>query len=106
MIVKRNPVRLTPVAPMSVHFAVSVSLAALGIALLASAIWNERQMQRHRQPGITYRDVTLRMDGAWRRCDLFTAAGLVYQRRASAFGLAGVLCLLAALVAWMLLRGR
>ena len=91
---------------MNVQLAVSVSLAAIGIALLGSAIWNERQMQRHRQPGITYRDVTLRVDGAWRRADLFTAVGLRYQRRASAFGLAGALCLLAALFAWVLLRGR
>lgn len=91
---------------MNVQLAVSVSLAAIGIALLGSAIWNERQMQRHRQPGITYRDVTLRVDGAWRRSDLFTAVGLRYQRRASAFGLAGALCLVAALIAWVLLRGR
>lgn len=92
--------------PSNIQLGVGVSLAALGIVLLASAIWNERQMQRHRRPGITYRDVTLRVDGAWRRSDLFTAAGLVCQRRASAFGVAGVVCLLAALLAWMLLAGR
>ena len=60
---------------MNVQLAVSASLAGLGIALLGSAIWNERQMQHHRRPGITYRDVTLRLDGAWRRSELFTAAG-------------------------------
>jgi hypothetical protein len=63
-------------------------------------------MQRHRQPGIIYRAVTLRRDGGWRRADLFTPTGLQYQRRASGVGVSGTALLIAALLAWILLRGR
>jgi hypothetical protein len=63
-------------------------------------------MQRHRQPGVTYRDVTLRRDGGWRRADLFTEQGLRYQRRASTWGIGGGTLLVAALLAWVVLGAR
>jgi hypothetical protein len=84
----------------------AASFAGIGFVLFAAAVWNERRMQHHRQPGVAYRDVTLRRDGGWRRPDLFTPIGLSYQRRASAFGVAGTVCLLLALLAWTFLRGR
>lgn len=79
--------------------------AALGIAgtlLMGVAIYNERRMQRHRQPGVTYAQVTFRKDGGWRRGDLFTAEGLKYQRRASGFGVPGALLWVAATIVWAL----
>ena len=80
----------------------SAAFAALGTGAFIVAIRHERLMQRHRQPGVSYRDVTLRRDGGWRRTDLFAPEGLVHQRRASTFGVAGVLCWLAAIVVWIL----
>ena len=68
------------------------------------AIYNERMMQRHRHPGVSYRDVTFRKDGGWRRTDLFTEQGLRYQRRASGFGVPGALLWVLALVAWVIVR--
>ena len=91
---------------MTAQLLTSSVLAAAGICLLGAAVWSERQMQRHRQPGVTYRAVTLRRDGGWRREDLFTPTGLAYQRHASRYGVAGTVMLLAALVAWVLLRGH
>lgn len=74
-------------------------LGAAGALLLGIAIYHERRMQRHRQPGVTYAQVTLRRDGGWRRADLFTEEGLRYQRRASGFGVPALLCWLLALLA-------
>lgn len=74
----------------------------LGAGAFIIAIRHERLMQRHRLPGVSYRDVTLRRDGGWRRTDLFAPEGLVHQRRASMFGVAGVLCWVAALAVWTL----
>jgi hypothetical protein len=82
-----------------------VLAAALGITgtlLMGVAIYNERRMQRHRQPGVTYSQVTFRTDGAWRRSDLFTPEGLRYQRRASGFGVPGALLWVLALIFWAL----
>jgi hypothetical protein len=81
----------------------SGSIAMTGVIALSIAVLNERRMQGHRQPGVSYRDVTLRKDGGWRRTDLFTAEGLRLQRRASAFGVTGAAFLLAALGIWVLL---
>ena len=75
----------------------AIGLAVIGALALVAAIVNERRMQKHRQPGVSYRDVTLRKDGGWRRSDLFTGRGLQFQRRASGFGCLGILLLLAAL---------
>ena len=86
--------------------AVAGSITLLGFACLGAAVVNERRMQRHRQPGITYRDVTLRRDGGWRRADLFTERGLQYQRRASTWGVTGGALLVAALLAWVALGVR
>ena len=79
--------------------------AVAGAIALAVGIWNERMMQRHRQPGVSYRDVTFRRDGGWRRRDLFTDEGLAYQRRASAFGFSGVMLLVIALVIRAVIAG-
>ena len=75
-----------------------------GAIALAVGIWNERIMQRHRRPGVSYRDVTLRRDGGWRRADLFTDEGLAYQRRASARGFPGLALLILAVIL-MVLQG-
>jgi hypothetical protein len=75
--------------------------AALGIAgtlLMGVAVYNERRMQRHRQPGVSYSQVTFRRDGGWKRSDLFTDAGLRYQRRASGFGVPAALLWVLALL--------
>ena len=90
---------------VSIQIVVSAALAALGITALGIAVACERAMQRHRQPGVTYREVTLRKDGGWRRGDLFTDTGLRDQRRASSFGVTGAVLLLASLLAYVLLAG-
>ena len=78
-------------------------LIAGGIAALAWAVVNERRMHRHRRPGVSYGQATLRRDGGWRRQDLFTEEGLRYQRRASTWGVSGALLLLVAVIlAWVL----
>lgn len=82
-------VRLPPVATV---------LAIAGTVSVAAAIFNERRMQRHRQPGVTYAQVTWRKDGGWRRADLFTPAGLAHQRLASRYGLGGVVLWIAAVI--------
>ena len=91
---------------MTVQAFVALALFVAGIAAFATAVRYERAMQRHRQPGISYRDVTLRRDGAWRRADLFTADGLRHQRLASRFGLVGAVLWIAALGAWIALGAR
>ena len=78
-------------------------LAAAGVVLAGVAVLNERRMQRHRQPGVTYAAVTLRRDGGWRRTDLFTARGLEHQARAARFGLGAAVLWALALLAWVLL---
>ena len=79
--------------------------AVLGVIALAIGIWNERMMQRHRRPGVSYRDVTFRSDGGWRRRELFSDEGLAYQRRASAFGFSGLMLLVIALVMRVVIPG-
>jgi hypothetical protein len=64
----------------------------LGAIAAALAVVNERRMQRHRQPGVTYGQVTFRRDGAWRRTNLFTPEGLRYQRRAARYGFIAAGC--------------
>lgn len=88
---------------MNRQLVVSLAFAALGVGCLATAVYNERSMHRHRQPGVSYGEATLRRDGGWRRADLFTPAGLRHQRRASAWGVTGALLLVASLLAWVLL---
>lgn len=90
----------------SVQVLVTLPLFVLGCAAIARAVYNERTMQRHRQPGVSYRDVTFRRDGGWRRANLFTPAGLAHQRRASGYGVTGALLWVAALAAWVLLWAR
>ena len=78
-------------------------LIAGGIAALVWAVVNERRMQGHRRPGVSYSQATLRRDGGWRREDLFTEDGLRYQRRASRWGVSGALMLvMAVILAWVL----
>jgi hypothetical protein len=88
---------------VSIQVLVSSLLAIAGTTSAGLAVWNERRMQRHRQPGISYAGVTLRRDGGWRRADLFTPEGLRYQSRASRFGLTAVALWVLALLAWVLL---
>ena len=88
---------------MTAQSIVSAALAAAGVCSLAIAVRFERRMQRHRRPGVSYRDATLRADGGWRRADLFTEEGLRHQARASRFGVVGALLLVAAIVAWITL---
>ena len=68
---------------------IAIALAVAGTLSLTVAVLNERRMQRHRQPGVTYAQVTLRRDGGWRREDLFTPRGLEYQSKAARFGVVG-----------------
>ena len=91
---------------MTVQIALTTTLATLGLAAFVIAIRHERLMQRQRQPGVSYREVTFRRDGGWRHTDLFTAEGLVHQRRASTFGILGALLWIAALGAWIATAGR
>ena len=86
---------------MNAQVIVSTLLFAAGIAAMVMAMRQERLMQRHRQPGLSYRAVTLRRDGGWRRSELFTGAGLEHQRTASRYGVAGALLWLAALAVWI-----
>ena len=79
-------------------------LAVAGLVSIVAAVVFERRMQRHRQPGVSYRDVTLRTDGGWRRADLFTPEGLALQRRAARFGWLGAALWLIALAVWVALR--
>jgi hypothetical protein len=76
---------------------VALVVASLGTAAMLVAIYHERRMHRHRQPGVTYGQATFRRDGGWRRTDLFTSEGLAHQRRASRFGVTGAALWLLAL---------
>lgn len=91
---------------MTLQLALSGALFGGGILAFAMAVRHERAMQRHRQPGVTYRAVTLRRDGGWRRADLFTPEGLVYQRQASRSALFGVVLWILALGVWLILASR
>ena len=91
---------------MTLQLSVAAGLSLLGLLCLGTAVGYERRMQRHRQPGITYREVTLRRDGGWRRTDLFTEQGLCYQRHASRWGVVGAALLVAGLLAWIGLGAR
>ena len=82
---------------------VVAALAVAGLASVVTAVVFERRMQRHRQPGVSYRDVTLRKDGGWRRADLFTPEGLALQRRAARYGWLGAGLWLLALAVWIAL---
>ena len=74
----------------------------VGLFALALAVHNERRMQKHRRPGVTYGQVTWRRDGGWRRSDLFTDEGLAYQRAAAKWGITGAVLLLSAMIfAWL-----
>jgi hypothetical protein len=88
---------------MTVQAVAAAIAAALGIGAAAVAIYHERQMQRHRQPGVTYGAVTWRRDGAWRRSDLFTPQGLAHQARAAKFGFLAVASWVLALILWIVL---
>jgi len=78
---------------------VSAALTVAGVVSATAAVINERRMQRHRQPGVTYAQVTFRKDGAWRRSDLFTSEGLAYQAKAARYGMAAVGLWVLALIA-------
>ncbi len=73
-------------------------LAVAGTLLMAIAVFYERRMHRHRQPGVTYAQATFRRDGGWRRADLFAPEGLAQQRQASRFGVTGTILWVAALI--------
>jgi hypothetical protein len=73
------------------------------VLALGWAVVNERRMQRHRQPGVDYGQVTWRRDGGWRRADLFTETGLAYQREASRYGVVGAALLIVALLSMLAL---
>ena len=75
-------------------------LAIAGTISAAYAVVWERRMQRHRQPGVSYWQATMRRDGGWRRDDLFAPEGLRHQRRASRYGLIGAALWVLALAAW------
>lgn len=91
---------------MNAQLVVGASLAAAGVASLSAAVVHERRMQLHRRNGVSYRDVTLRRDGGWRREDLFSAEGLRHQRRASQWGVAGAALVIAGLISWVALGLR
>ena len=91
---------------MTTQVFVAGAMAVAGCACLATAVTYERRMQRHRQPGVTYADATLRKDGGWRRSDLFTPVGLQLQRKASLWGVTGGVLLLASIAAWIVLGAR
>ena len=88
---------------MTRQLLVSASIAIAGTVAAAIAVVHERRMQRHRQPGVDYRTVTLRRDGGWRRADLFTPEGLAHQRNASRWGVTAAALWLVALAAWIAL---
>ena len=78
---------------------VSAALTVAGVVSATAAVINERRMQRYRQPGVTYAQVTWRRDGAWRRADLFTPEGLAYQAKAARYGVIAAACWVLALIA-------
>jgi hypothetical protein len=84
-----------------------VLMVLLGVGAVVAftiAVVNERRMQRHRRPGVSYAQVTFRRDGGWRRDDLFTETGLVFQRRAAQWGMIGAVCAMLVVIALMLDR--
>lgn len=91
---------------MTTQVEVASTIAVAGVASLATAVSYERRMHRHRQPGVSYVEATLRKDGGWRRSDLFTPVGLQLQRKASLWGVTGGVLLLASIAAWMVLGSR
>jgi hypothetical protein len=74
---------------------------AAGVFCAIVAVVYERRMQRHRQPGVSYAQVTFRKDGAWRRTDLFTPEGLAHQAKAARYGMIAAGCWVLALIAWV-----
>ena len=88
---------------MTTQAGVATVLSAAGVIAAALAVANERRMQRHRLPGVSYAAATFRRDGGWRRADLFAPQGLEYQRRAARLGLAAAVLWLLALAAWVAL---
>lgn len=80
--------------------------ALAGVAFLVAAVVHERLMHRHRKPGVSYRAATFRLDGGWRREELFNAEGLRMQRRASLCGVTGAVLLLASLLLLVVLGSR
>lgn len=83
--------------------AIPIALGIGGAVSMAIAVFSERRMHRHRQPGVTYAQATFRRDGGWRRADLFSPAGLQYQRQASRYGVLGALLWILALIASIVL---
>jgi len=82
---------------------VPAMLAAAGTISMAVAIYHERRMHLHRQPGVTYAQATFRRDGAWRRADIFMPDGLRHQRQASLFGVTGALLWVLSLIVYAML---
>jgi len=80
-----------------------LTLATAGTISIIAAVFNERRMHRHRQPGVSYAQATFRRDGGWRRADLFTREGLGYQRLASTFGVLGAALWVLALIVFVVL---
>ncbi|MDB4906687.1 MAG: hypothetical protein JWO05_1471 [Gemmatimonadetes bacterium] len=80
--------------------------AALGSLAIAYALVCERRMHRFRQPGVSYWQATMRLDGGWRRAELFTDEGLLHQRGASAWAVVGVTCWALAMVLWLVVMRR
>lgn len=78
-------------------------LALAGTVAAVIAVVHERRMHRHRQPGVTYAQATLRKDGGWRRSELFTPEGLRQQARAARFGMMAAGLWVLALVSFVLL---
>ena len=79
---------------------IPILLAVAGLAAMGYAVLNERRMQRHRLPGVSYWAVTLRRDGGWQRSDLFTPAGLDLQKNAARFAFRGIMLWTLAALAW------
>jgi hypothetical protein len=84
--------------------ALAAGFALAGLGATVVAVFNERRMHRHRQPGVSYGAATFRRDGGWRRTDLFTSDGLRYQREAARWGWTGALLWILALVALVILK--
>ena len=82
------------------------ALAAIGSLALTYALVCERRMHRFRQPGVSYWQATMRLDGGWRRNDLFTEEGLLHQRGASTWAVVGVTFWALAMVLWLLVMRR
>ena len=79
------------------------ALALVGVVYMLVAVVNERRMHQHRQPGVSYGAATFRRDGGWRRAELFTAEGLVFQRRAARNGVIGGALWIVALVLYVVM---